>query len=167
VSRYISSAGTVRPPSEVACDRRNGACSEIREIQVFQWIVTQVMCISMNWTELMWYLRRGNKQPWPWRKHVESCQLEIGLGKKKPGSAPIGLKNKQTDKASRLSVFNTTLKPVHTSLYVRVAWHWWLGHLPRSPGTGEGGDWWSWPMGVKAKGMLRVCQGASSNFRIP
>jgi len=36
-----------------------------------------------------------------------------------------------------------------------------------SPGTGEGGDWWSWPMGVKAKGMLRVCQGESSNSRIP
>jgi len=28
-------------------------------------------------------------------------------------------------------------------------------------------DWWSWPMGVKAKGMLRVCQGESSNLRIP
>ena len=37
--------------------------------------------------------------------------------------------------------------PVHTALYVRVAWNWWLGHLPRSPWTGEGGDWWSWPMG--------------------
>jgi len=32
-----------------------------------------------------------------------------------------------------------------------------MGHLPRSPGTGEGGDWWSWPMGVKAKGTPRVC----------
>ena len=31
------------------------------------------------------------------------------------------------------------------------------GHLPRSPGTGEGGDWWSWPMGVKAKGTPRGC----------
>ena len=59
------------------------------------------------------------------------------------------------------------LGPVHTSLYVRVAWDWWLGHLPRSHGTGEGGDWWSWPMGVKAKGMLSVCQGESSNSRIP
>jgi len=39
-------------------------------------------------------------------------------------------------------------------------------NLPRSPGTGEGGNWWSSPMGVKAKGMLRVCQGESSNFRI-
>ena len=27
------------------------------------------------------------------------------------------------------------------------------------PGTGEGGDWWSWPMGVKAEGTPRVCQG--------
>jgi len=43
-----------------------------------------------------------------------------------------------------------------TSLYVRVAWDWWLGHLPRSPETGEGGDWWSWPMGVKAEGTSRV-----------
>ena len=34
-----------------------------------------------------------------------------------------------------------------------------LGHLPRSPGTGEGGDLWSWPMSVKAKGIPRVCQG--------
>jgi len=25
------------------------------------------------------------------------------------------------------------LEPVHTSLYVRVTWDWWLGHLPRSP----------------------------------
>jgi len=34
-----------------------------------------------------------------------------------------------------------------------------LLRLPRtrSPGTGEGGDWWSWPMGVKAKGIPRVC----------
>jgi len=32
-----------------------------------------------------------------------------------------------------------------------------LGHLPRSPGTGEGGDWWSRPMGVKEKGTPRVC----------
>jgi len=32
-----------------------------------------------------------------------------------------------------------------------------LGHLPRSPGTGEGGDCWSWPMGVEAKGTPRVC----------
>ena len=35
------------------------------------------------------------------------------------------------------------------------------------PGTGEGGDWWSWPMGVEAEGMLMVCQGESINFRIP
>jgi len=27
------------------------------------------------------------------------------------------------------------LGPVHTSLHVRVTWDWWLGHLPRSPGT--------------------------------
>jgi len=49
------------------------------------------------------------------------------------------------------------LGPVHTSLYVRVTWDWWLGHLPRSPGTGEGEDWWSWRMGVKAEGTPRVC----------
>ena len=36
---------------------------------------------------------------------------------------------------------------------------WWLGPLPRSPGMGEGGDWWSWPMGVIAEGILRGCQG--------
>ena len=54
--------------------------------------------------------------------------------------------------------------PVHTSLCVRVAWDWWLGHLSRSPGTR--GDWWSWPMGVKAEGILKVCPGESSNFRI-
>ena len=35
----------------------------------------------------------------------------------------------------------------------------WLGPLPRSPGMGEGGDWWSWPMGVIAKGIPRGCQG--------
>ena len=34
-------------------------------------------------------------------------------------------------------------------------------------GTGEGRDWWRWQMGVKAEGMLRVCQGESINFRIP
>ena len=50
-----------------------------------------------------------------------------------------------------------SLGPVHTSLYVRVTWDWWLGHLPRSPGTSEGGDWWSWPMGVKAEGTPRIC----------
>jgi len=30
--------------------------------------------------------------------------------------------------------------------------HWWLGHLLRFPRTGKGGDWWSWPKGIKAKG---------------
>jgi len=39
---------------------------------------------------------------------------------------------------------------------------WWLGPLPRSPGMGEGGDWWSWPMGVLAKGIPRGCQGLST-----
>jgi len=39
--------------------------------------------------------------------------------------------------------------------------------FPRSPGTGEGGDWWNWPMGVKAKGAPRACQGEYNNFRIP
>jgi len=38
------------------------------------------------------------------------------------------------------------LESVHTCLYV------W------SPGMGEGGDWWSWPMGVIAKGIPRDCQ---------
>ena len=47
--------------------------------------------------------------------------------------------------------------PVHMSLYVRVTWDWWLGHLPRSPRTGEGGNWWSWPMGAKAEEIPRVC----------
>jgi len=36
---------------------------------------------------------------------------------------------------------------------------WWLRPLPRSPGMGEGGDWWSWPMGVTAQGIPRGCQG--------
>ena len=31
--------------------------------------------------------------------------------------------------------------------------------LSKSPGMGEGGDWWSWPKGVRAKGILRGCQG--------
>jgi len=38
-------------------------------------------------------------------------------------------------------------------------WDWWLGHLPRSHGMGEGGDWWIWPMGVIVKGIPRGCQG--------
>jgi len=38
-------------------------------------------------------------------------------------------------------------------------WDWWLGPLPRSPGMGEGGDWWSWPMCLIAEGILRGCQG--------
>jgi len=37
----------------------------------------------------------------------------------------------------------------------------------KRPATGEGGDWWSRPMGVKAKGTPRVCQGEKSNFHIP
>jgi len=41
-------------------------------------------------------------------------------------------------------------------------WDWWLGPLPRSPGMGEDGDWWSWPMGVIAKGIPRGCQGLST-----
>jgi len=51
------------------------------------------------------------------------------------------------------------LGPVHTCLYVRVTWDWWLAPLPRSPGKGEGGNWWSWPMCVIAKGIPRGCQG--------
>jgi len=35
--------------------------------------------------------------------------------------------------------------------------------LPRaqSPGTGVRRDWWSWPMGVQAKGIPKGCQGGS------
>jgi len=55
--------------------------------------------------------------------------------------------------------------PVHMSLYVWVTWDWWLG--PRSPSTGEGGDWWSWPMGVEAEGIPRVCHRDWNNARIP
>jgi len=46
---------------------------------------------------------------------------------------------------------------IRVSMFEHV--DWWLGPLPRSPGMGEGGDWWSWPMGVVAKGILRGCQG--------
>ena len=46
---------------------------------------------------------------------------------------------------------------IRVSMFEHV--DWWLGPLPRSPGMGEGGDWWSWPMGVIAKGILRCCQG--------
>jgi len=49
--------------------------------------------------------------------------------------------------------------PVHTSLCVWVTWDWWLGHLPRSPRTDKGADWWSWPMDVEAEGVPRVCHG--------
>ena len=40
-----------------------------------------------------------------------------------------------------------------------VTWDWWLRPLLRSPGMGEGRDWWGWPMGVIAKGIPRGCQG--------
>jgi len=46
---------------------------------------------------------------------------------------------------------------IRVSMFEHV--DWWLGPLPRSPGMGEGGDWWSWPMGDIAKGILRGCQG--------
>jgi len=48
---------------------------------------------------------------------------------------------------------------VHTCLHVGVGptWSWWLGPFPRSSGTVEGGDWWRWPMGVKAKELPWVC----------
>jgi len=45
-------------------------------------------------------------------------------------------------------------------------WDWWLGLLHRSPGMGEGGDWWSWSMGVIAEGIPRGCPGESSNPRV-
>jgi len=48
------------------------------------------------------------------------------------------------------------LGPAHTSRYFRVAWDWWLGHLPRSPGTCEGGDSWSWSLGDKSEAIPRV-----------
>jgi len=41
--------------------------------------------------------------------------------------------------------------------YFFVMVNWWLGPLPRSPGMGEGGDWWIWPMGVIAEGISRGC----------
>ena len=44
------------------------------------------------------------------------------------------------------------LWPVHTRVYVRVTWDWWLGYLPRSPWMGEGVDWWNWPMRVTFQG---------------
>ena len=46
---------------------------------------------------------------------------------------------------------------IRVSMFEHV--DWWLGPLPRSPGMGEGGDWWSWPMGVIAEGIPRGCQG--------
>ena len=46
---------------------------------------------------------------------------------------------------------------IRVSMFEHV--DWWLAPLPRSSGMGEGGDWWSWPMGVIAKGNLRGCQG--------
>jgi len=47
-----------------------------------------------------------------------------------------------------------SIGPVHTPLYVQVTWDWWPGHLPRSPRTGEGGDWWSWDQWVLKKREL-------------
>ena len=35
---------------------------------------------------------------------------------------------------------------------------WWLRPL-QSSGMGEGGDWWSWLMGVRAEGIPKGCQG--------
>jgi len=46
---------------------------------------------------------------------------------------------------------------IRVSMFEHV--DWWLGPLPRSPGMGEGGDWWSWPLGIIAKGIPRGCQG--------
>jgi len=43
-------------------------------------------------------------------------------------------------------------RPLFLSTY-----DWWLGPLPRSPGTGERGDWCSWPMGVKSERIPRAC----------
>jgi len=40
-----------------------------------------------------------------------------------------------------------------------VTWDWWLGPDPRSSRMGKGRDWWSWPMGLIAKGIPRGCQG--------
>jgi len=55
----------------------------------------------------------------------------------------------------RLSHSHLTVFPRFTLLFPsrRVAMFFSSG----SPGTGEGGDWWSWPMGVKAEGTPRVC----------
>ena len=63
------------------------------------------------------------------------------------------------------TVYATPLMTLTTDLglFIRVSMFehvdWWLGPLPRSHGMGEGRDWWSWPMGVIAKGIPRGCQG--------
>jgi len=50
-------------------------------------------------------------------------------------------------------------RTTHLGLSIRVSMFehvdWWLEHLPRSPGMGEGGEWWIWPMGVIAEGIPR------------
>jgi len=63
------------------------------------------------------------------------------------------------------TVYATPLMTLTTdlglSIRVSIFEHvdWWLGPLPRSPRMGKGGDWWSWLMGVIAKGIPRGCKG--------
>jgi len=60
--------------------------------------------------------------------------------------------------ATPLMTFTTDLGlSIRVSMFEHV--DWWLGPLSRSPGMGEGGDWWRWPRDVIVEGIPRVCQG--------
>ena len=52
--------------------------------------------------------------------------------------------NINTESSQWHNLYQTVMKKVSNNKpfvksNVQVAWDWWLGHLPRSPGTGEGG----------------------------
>ena len=75
-----------------------------------------------------------------------------------PKLDPIKRRLTWTVYATPLMTLTTDLGlSIRVSMFEHVDWR--TGPLPRSPGMGEGGDWWSSPKGIIAEGILRGCQG--------
>ena len=96
---------------------------------------------------------RGTKKKWTQKTQSSSLFLLLSTLFLSHGCSPIEKKSVETVAYCEWHAAAPGLKPLC---------------LPRarSPRTGEGGDWWSWPRGVKEKGIPWVCHGEWKNPRI-
>ena len=111
---------------------------------------------------------------WPHSARARGCDLIPVLSAPPP---PPSLQSRLNPKKSGENVFwGVQRSCLGKSVLALDDWEWRaaaaglkllrLSHA-RSFGTGEGGDWWSWPMGVKAEGIPRGFRHGWKNAHIP